>query len=155
MSFKAKLKDGSKVIARLPYPLILPKDLGMFSELDTLELLRMHDLPVLKVSGWCASLDNSVGSGFMIMGMVKATDLQKSWESLKTRERMNMVEKIGNLKSYLLHTCLPTGGSISLKDSPPASILAIDIRAHQLKSTPASFCGRPSAENFGVKKMDG
>ncbi|KAI9746637.1 MAG: Phosphotransferase enzyme [Claussenomyces sp. TS43310] len=47
--FEATMKDGSQVIARLPYPSTVPKILAIASEVATLDYLALHGFPVPKV----------------------------------------------------------------------------------------------------------
>lgn len=47
--FEAVFSDSFAVIARLPYPCIVPRSFGIASEVATIQFLRLHDIPVPQV----------------------------------------------------------------------------------------------------------
>lgn len=44
--FEVTFHDGLNLIARLPYPLTVPRSYGIASEVATMAFLRFHGLPV-------------------------------------------------------------------------------------------------------------
>lgn len=83
--FEATFRDGLKTIARLPYPCTIPRRYGIASEVATMELLRIHVIPVPKVLDWDASSSNQLGSEYMIMERVPGRELADTWEQWHSR----------------------------------------------------------------------
>lgn len=52
--FRISLCDGSRVIARIPYPIIQPESAAVGSEVATLDFLRSHGIPVPRVYAYSA-----------------------------------------------------------------------------------------------------
>jgi Phosphotransferase enzyme family len=146
--FQANLGDGSEVIARLPYPTPLPKGLGISSEVATTTFLKTKGIPVPEVNDWSATSENSVGSEYMIMEKVQGTDLQDSWYSMNTPERMNVIEKIVDLEEKLFEISLPAFGSICCKGSFLSKTRSIDIPTHSSSKGAGQFCTGPAAEHL-------
>ncbi|KAH1573020.1 hypothetical protein KXX17_009265 [Aspergillus fumigatus] len=57
-SFKITMRDGFQFVARIPYPVTEPKSLLVASEVATIDFLRSHGIPVLKIYGYSAVADN-------------------------------------------------------------------------------------------------
>lgn len=92
--FEAVFDDKTAVIARLPYPCTLPLAFGIASEVATMQFLRMHGLPIPQLYAWAPSVENVVGSAYMIMAKVEGQELENTWYEMSVSERMNMMEKI-------------------------------------------------------------
>jgi Phosphotransferase enzyme family len=145
-SFKATLRGGCEVIARLPFPCSLPKRYSTLSEVATMTFLREQGLPVPKIHDWSATVENSVGSEYMIMEKVHGTDLRNTWYSMTMSQRLKAVSKIVQLEKALFDISLPACGSIYLKDTLPARTRTVDIQSDMSNKVSSKFCIGPSAE---------
>ncbi|KAF7506025.1 hypothetical protein GJ744_012272 [Endocarpon pusillum] len=144
--FTVAFKDGTEVIARLPYPCNLPKRYSTLSEVATMAFLDQHGIPVPKVYDWSATADNSVGSEYIIMEKVQGTDLHKTWYSMTVGERLQIVERIVRLERVLFDISLPAYGSIYFKDSLSPGTPTVDIPSHANSDGSPRFCIGPSTE---------
>lgn len=59
------MPDGFRFVARILYPITEPKFLVVASEVATLEFLRSYGILVLKVFGYSAITDNSMGTEYI------------------------------------------------------------------------------------------
>lgn len=99
--FEAVFGDGFAVIARLPYPCTVPRSFGIASEVATMQFLRLHDIPVPQVYDWASSARNAVGSEYIIMAKAEGQELEHTWYTMTVQERMNVMEKIVDMKKRL------------------------------------------------------
>jgi hypothetical protein len=69
------MRDGFRFVARIPYPITEPKFLVVESEFVTLEFLRSYSILVLKVFGYSAITDNSIGTEYIFYRTYARTNL--------------------------------------------------------------------------------
>ncbi|KAH9882972.1 hypothetical protein J1614_000338 [Plenodomus biglobosus] len=120
-----------KVIARLPYPSTVPCKYGIASEVATMDFLQRHGVPIPKVFDWNSSTSNQVGSEYIIMEKVAGKELEDIWYTMTLQERMDMVEKIVDMKKILFAIQFPASGSLYYKDSLGADIPRVDFYGYQ------------------------
>ncbi|KAK5999990.1 hypothetical protein QM012_005078 [Aureobasidium pullulans] len=65
--FEVVFNDKTSAIARLPYPCTLPQSFGIASEVATIQFLRRQGIAVPQVYAWTSSMENAVGSAYIIM----------------------------------------------------------------------------------------
>jgi hypothetical protein len=111
-------------------------------------LLREQGLPVPRIHDWSATVENFVGSEYMIMEKVHGTDLRNTWHSMTVSQRLKAVGKIVQLEKALFDISLPACGSIYLKDTLPAGTRTVDIQSHMSNEISSKFCIGPSAAEF-------
>ncbi|OBT84114.1 hypothetical protein VE02_07755 [Pseudogymnoascus sp. 03VT05] len=99
--FEANFRDGSRAIARLPYPCTIPRGYGVASEVATMEFLRSRGVPIPQVFDWDSSASNEVGSEYIVMERVSGRELSETWQSMTFKERMAAVEKIVDVERFL------------------------------------------------------
>ncbi|KAJ6155568.1 hypothetical protein N7470_006134 [Penicillium chermesinum] len=111
-SFLITMRDGSQLVARIPYPATEPKFLLVASEVATLDFLRLHGIPVPKVFDYSAVADNSAGTEYIFMEYVQGKNLADVWYTLSERERRELVANIVQLESRLFSLRFPASGSL-------------------------------------------
>lgn len=117
--FEISMKDGSSIIARLPYPSTLPRRLATASEVATLAFVRAHGIPVPRVLGYSVN-DNAVGAEYILMENVPGKPIGDAWFELSERERLKILLEIVKLEAKLFAINLPASGGIYYtRDLPP------------------------------------
>lgn len=118
-SFLITMRDGYRLVARIPYPATEPKSLLVASEVATLDFLRAHGIQVPKVFGYSAVADNSAGTEYIFMEHVQGKNLGDVWYALSERERGKLVARIVQLESRLFSLQFPASGSLYYCDDLP------------------------------------
>ncbi|OBT69977.1 hypothetical protein VE03_00381 [Pseudogymnoascus sp. 23342-1-I1] len=144
--FEANFRDGSRAIARLPYPCTIPRGYGIASEVATMEFLRSQGVPIPRVFDWDSSASNEIGSEYIVMERVPGRELSKTWQTMTFKERMAVVEKIVNVERILFGVQLPASGSLYFKDFLGADEKSVDIPDDAGGTSRAKFCVGPSTE---------
>lgn len=120
--FQLTMKDGTEVLARLPYPSTKPKRFAIASEVATLELVRSHGIPVPKVLHYSADAENPVGAEFIIMEKLPGRPLGDQWFSLSEDQRLKVISEVVRIEVNLSKIDLPAYGSIYYKHDLPANM---------------------------------
>ncbi|PGG97478.1 hypothetical protein AJ80_09697 [Polytolypa hystricis UAMH7299] len=124
--FEITMKDDTQILARLPYPLTVPKRLTVASEVATMDLVRSHDIPVPKILDYSINSENDVGSEYIIMEKVPGNPIGDSWFTLSEEQRLKVLREIVRLESKLSSIELPASGSLYYShDLPPEMNRAI------------------------------
>lgn len=116
------MKDGSEVLARLPYSSTKPQRFAVASEVATLELVRSHGIPVPKVLHYSADAENPVGAEFIIMEKIPGRPLGDRWFSLSEDQRLKVISEVVRIEVNLSKVDLPAYGSIYYKHDLPADV---------------------------------
>lgn len=109
--FDISMKDGSSILARLPYPSTLPRRLAVASEVATLAFVRAHGIPTPRVLGYSVD-DNAVGSEYILMEKLPGRPIGDTWFDLSEQERLKVLLQIVELETKLFTIDLPASGSI-------------------------------------------
>ncbi|KAF2733756.1 hypothetical protein EJ04DRAFT_605135 [Polyplosphaeria fusca] len=117
--FDISIKDGSCILARLPYPSTLPRRLAVASEVATLDFVRAHGIPTPRVLGYSVD-DNPVGAEYILMEKVPGRPIEEN-------ERLNVVLQIVELETKLFDIHLPASGSIYYSHDLPPGTRRVDI----------------------------
>ena len=141
--FQALLKDGTKLIARIPYPCTIPRKYGVASEVATMEFLRSFGIPIPIVLGWSATADNPLGCEYIVMERAEGRPLFDTWFSMTFKERMKIIPKIVDIERKLFDIKFPGYGSIYFQDSLRDDVYRIPISTNNDTST---YCLGPSSE---------
>jgi hypothetical protein len=136
------LRDGTTLLARLPYPTTQPKHFAVASEVATLDLVRQHGLPVPKVLKYAASTSNPFGAEYIIMEKIPGRPLGDAWFRLDETQRLKVIKQVVSLEAKLFDIDLPAYGSIYKKHD-----LAADVPRVTIPSPDGSdeFCMGPDA----------
>ena len=81
-TFIITLRDGRQMIARIPYPITVPKYYTVASEVATIEYLRSSGLPAPEIYGYSPDSDNVAGSAHILMEFVQDSELSEVWPGL-------------------------------------------------------------------------
>ena len=85
-SFLVTLRDGFKLVARIPYPILIPKAYACASQGATVDFLRSKGLPILEVYVYPYTPENEAGTEYMLVEYVEATHLSEVWFNLEKKE---------------------------------------------------------------------
>lgn len=122
--FLLTMDDGFQVIAKLPYPLTVPKRFMTESEVATLDFLSSKGVPVPRVYDWSSDGSNAVGSEYIIMEMAPGRPLASRWFSLTQKERVRFVTSVVGIERKILSLSLGSYGSLYYKAHLPSHLQA-------------------------------
>lgn len=142
--FEATFSDGTKAIARLPYPSTIPRRYGIASEVATMDFLRLHGVPIPKIFDWSSSSSNPAGTEYIVMEKVPGEELDKTWYTMTVKQRMAFMERLISVEKTLFGIQFPANGSIFYKESLEPGVSGIAIPQTIPEST--KFCIGPSTE---------
>ncbi len=109
--FEIAMKDGTSVVARLPYPSTLPRRLAVASEVATMGFVRAHGIPTPQVFGY-ATEENPVGSEYILMEKLPGQPIGDAWFQFSEEQRLQVLHDIVKLELNLFRIPLPASGSI-------------------------------------------
>jgi aminoglycoside phosphotransferase (APT) family kinase protein len=110
--FQISMRDGFRLVARIPYPTTAPKSFAVASEVATMDFLRSHGIPVPKVYAYSATSDNAVGVEYIIMEMLEGRQIGDYWYSMTEEERLKITFQVARIEGELFSIPLPASGSI-------------------------------------------
>jgi hypothetical protein len=127
--FEIAMRDGTSVLARMPYPSTLPRHLAVASEVATMDFVRAHDIPTPRVFAYAID-ENPVGSEYILMEKLPGP-IGEAWFDLSEQERLQVLHDIVKFESKMFNIQLPASGSIyyarDLKpDTPKVSMPEVD-----------------------------
>ena len=105
------MKDGSSILARLPYPSTVPRRLSVASEVATLDFVRAHGIPAPRVLAYSVDT-NPVGVEYMLMEKLPGRPIGDAWFDLSEEERLKVLLEIVKLEAKLFVIKLPASGSL-------------------------------------------
>lgn len=120
------MKDGSSVIARLPYSSTLPRRLAVTSEVATLAFVRAQGIPTPQVLGYSVN-DNPVGAEYILMEKLPGRPIGDAWFDLSEQQRHKVILQIVRLEKKLFTIKLPASGSIYYTRDLSPGIPRIDL----------------------------
>ena len=106
------MRDGFKMVARIPYPGILPKFFAVASEVATMAFLRSSGLPIPEVYGYSPTPANTVETEYIFMGFVEGTLLSDIWDVLGEGDIISIMSQLVDLESKMMSVTFPAGGSL-------------------------------------------
>ncbi|PWY83761.1 hypothetical protein BO94DRAFT_557614 [Aspergillus sclerotioniger CBS 115572] len=118
--FQITFQNGRCVIARLPYPLTVPKYYAVASEVATLDYLRLHGIRTPRVYAWCSTESNPVGAEYIIMEKLDGTPLGEIWYSMTQNERRSIMKQIIEWETRLTSLKFPAYGSLYYRKDLPS-----------------------------------
>ncbi|KAJ5981941.1 hypothetical protein N7451_012041 [Penicillium sp. IBT 35674x] len=110
--FLVTMRNGIRVVARIPYPATSPKSLVVASEVATMDFLRSHGIPVPRIFGYSTTESNSAGTEYIFMEFVEGTYLGDIWFTLTERQRAKLMASLVQLESQIFALRFPASGSI-------------------------------------------
>jgi hypothetical protein len=100
------------MVARIPYPMTVPKYYVVASEVATIEYLRSVGLPAPKIYGYSPDSNNAAGTAYILMDFVQGSLLSEVWPSLDDDEAISVVRQLTQLESRMMSLSFPAGGSL-------------------------------------------
>lgn len=125
--FEVSFHGRNRALARIPYPITLPKHLTVASEVATMDFLRSKGVPVPRVYGYSATADNAVGSEYIIMEMVNGKEVGDIWFHMSEKERLKLIYKVAEVEGPLFSIRLPASGSIYYDHDLAAGVKRVEI----------------------------
>ena len=111
-TFLITMRDGFQVVARIPYPVTIPKQLVIASEVATIDFLRSHGMPVPKIYGYSTVAENSVGTEYLFLEFMRGTNVGDAWYTMTEKQRLKLVSEIADLEARMFAIDLPASGSL-------------------------------------------
>ncbi|KAF5376644.1 hypothetical protein D9615_007875 [Tricholomella constricta] len=111
-TFLITLSTGFQLVARIPYPLLIPKAYALASEVATMDFLRSKGLPIPRVYAYSFTSENESETEYILMEYVKGTDLSQIWFDLKEDEIISLMDQLAKTESTMMSISFPAGGSI-------------------------------------------
>jgi len=90
------------MVARIPYPAMVPKYYAVASEVATMEFLRSSGLPVPQVYGHSPASDNAAKTEYILMEFVRGTKLSDVWLELGESDIVSILRQLAQLESQFL-----------------------------------------------------
>ncbi|KAH7087401.1 kinase-like domain-containing protein [Paraphoma chrysanthemicola] len=130
--FEVRMKDGTSILARLPYPSTLPRRLAVASEVATIEFVRAHGIPAPKILGYSLG-ENTVKSEYILMEKLSGSTIGDSWFEISEQQRLQVLHDICDIEAKLCNITLPASGSIYYahdlpRDTPRVRISGLEGR---------------------------
>lgn len=141
-TFLITMRDGFQLVGRIPYFSTEPKHLVVASEVATMRFLRLHDIPVPEIYSYSATSENSAGTEYIFMELVRGKNLGDIWFDLPEKPRINMVSRIAELEARLFALSFPASGSLYYTKDLDAATRKVDVPAPN-GSCKDGFCVGP------------
>ncbi|KAJ3781612.1 kinase-like domain-containing protein [Lentinula aff. detonsa] len=110
--FLITMHDNFQMIARVPYPITVPKFYAVASEVATMRFLRAKGLPVPEVYAYSPTPDNAAGTEYIFMEFVKGKKLTDVWMELKEADLASVLRQMVELECRIMTIPFPAGGSL-------------------------------------------
>ncbi|KAL5499239.1 hypothetical protein ACEPAH_1757 [Sanghuangporus vaninii] len=111
-TFLITMRDGFQMVARIPYPVMVPKYFAVASEVATMTFLRSSGLPIPQVYGYSPESDNMAETEYIFMEFLRGTKLADIWFELKEEEIISLFRQLAELESRMMTIAFPAGGSL-------------------------------------------
>ncbi|KAL5522495.1 hypothetical protein ACEPAG_8511 [Sanghuangporus baumii] len=110
--FLVTMRGGFQMLARIPYPVMVPKYFAVASEVATMSYLRSSGLPIPRVYGYSPESDNVAETEYIFMEFLRGTKLADIWFELKEEEIISVFRQLAELESKMMTIAFPAGGSL-------------------------------------------
>ncbi|KAG6895269.1 hypothetical protein C0992_002297 [Termitomyces sp. T32_za158] len=114
--FLITMHDGFRMIARIPYPVTVPKFYAVASEVATMRFLRAKGLPVPEVYDYSPTPDNAAKTEYIFMEFVTGTKLTNIWMELEGAQIASVLRQMVELEARIMSIPFPAGGSLYYAD---------------------------------------
>jgi hypothetical protein len=111
-TFLITMHDGFEMVARIPYPVTVPKFYAIASEVATMRFLRSSGLPVPEVYDYSPSSDNAAKTEYIFMEFMRGTKLSDVWLELEEPDIVSVLRQLVQLESRMMSIPFPAGGSL-------------------------------------------
>ncbi|KAF8591989.1 protein kinase subdomain-containing protein PKL CAK Fmp29 [Ramaria rubella] len=86
-TFLITMRCGFQMVARIPYPVTIPKYFAVASEVATMALVRSFGLPIPEVYGYSPTPNNAAGTEYILMEFVQGTNLSDIWPGITLEDK--------------------------------------------------------------------
>ncbi|KAN0082432.1 Protein kinase-like domain containing protein [Tylopilus felleus] len=111
-TFLITMHGGFEMVARIPYPVTVPKFYAIASEVATMRFLRSSGLPVPEVYDYSPSSDNAAKTEYIFMEFVRGTKLSDVWLELEEPDIVSVLRQLVQFESRMMSIPFPAGGSL-------------------------------------------
>jgi aminoglycoside phosphotransferase (APT) family kinase protein len=111
-TFLITMHDGFEMVARIPYPITVPKFYAIASEVATMRFLRSSGLPVPEVYDYSPSSDNTAKTEYIFMEFMRGTKLSDVLLELEEPDIVSVLRQLVQLESRMMSIPFPAGGSL-------------------------------------------
>ncbi|KAJ7606625.1 protein kinase subdomain-containing protein PKL/CAK/Fmp29 [Roridomyces roridus] len=112
-SFLITMRDGFKMIARIPYPHNQPSYYLLASEVATMDYLRsVVGIPTPDLYGYSAGKDNAAETEYIFMEYVRGSELRDVSSGFGERDIVSVVRQLVQLEAKMMSVQFPAGGSL-------------------------------------------
>ncbi|KDR68632.1 hypothetical protein GALMADRAFT_78401 [Galerina marginata CBS 339.88] len=111
-TFLITMRDHFQMIARVPYPVTVPKYFAVASEVATMDFLRSSGLPVPQVYGYSPVSDNVANTEYIFMEFISGENLDDVWQELEELDIASIMRQLVQLESRMMSISFPAGGSL-------------------------------------------
>ena len=107
------MHDGFRMIARIPYPSVIPNlYLAVASEVATMVYLRFMGIPVPEVYGYSARKDNGAGTEFIFTEFMEGKSVAEVLDEVGERDVIGILKQVVDLEKKMMEITFPAGGSL-------------------------------------------
>ncbi|RPD53323.1 protein kinase subdomain-containing protein PKL CAK Fmp29 [Lentinus tigrinus ALCF2SS1-7] len=110
--FLITMRDGFRMIARIPYSNTVPKYFAVASETATLAFLRSAGVPTPEVYGYSPTPDNAAGTEYIFMQYIEGVSLADVLPGLDEGNIISILRQLVELELSLLMMRFPAVGSL-------------------------------------------
>lgn len=135
--FLITMRDGFRLVARIPYPVTVPKFFAVASEVATLVFLRSVGLPVPEVYGYSPTSENPAGTEYILMQFLEGASLTDVFNDLGEGDIIAILRQVDELEKRMMSIAFPAGGSLYFAED------LTNIKAAGVKLECGDFCVGP------------
>lgn len=144
--FTLTFEDGFEMIAKIPYHIAKPDRFATASEVATLALLRLQEIPVPEVYDYSYTAENDVGTEYILMEKAPGVCLMSKWLDMEDKEMRHLAHSFVQLEKKLFSLPFSATGSIYFKKD--LNIIAPEISqaplfTHDDSTAVSQFCIGP------------
>ncbi|KAJ7066478.1 kinase-like domain-containing protein [Mycena amicta] len=147
--FLIAFNTGFQLIARIPYPILIPRAHVLASEVATMHFLRSKGLPIPKVYAYSLTAKNESETEYILMEYIEGTDLSEIWFDLKEDGIVSLMDQLAKIESAMMSIAFPAGGSIyyarDLKELSGDEGIPLEEQNESISLETERFCIGPDA----------
>ncbi|RPD68468.1 protein kinase subdomain-containing protein PKL CAK Fmp29 [Lentinus tigrinus ALCF2SS1-7] len=110
--FLITMRDGFRMVARIPYPTTIPKYFAVASEAATLAFLRSVGVPTPEVYGYSPTPDNAAGTEYILMQHIEGVSLADVLPDLDEGNIISILRQLVQLEWSIMTLVFNAGGSL-------------------------------------------
>jgi aminoglycoside phosphotransferase (APT) family kinase protein len=143
--FVLELQDGFELIAKIPYHIARPEYYATASEAATLTFLRLKGIPVPEVYSYSATVENPVGTEYILLEKASGVCLASRWMDLEELEIRRLAHSFVEFEKKLFEIPFSATASLYFKKDIPSRLQAPLYAEEHIPETD-QFCIGPIAD---------